>query len=52
MSPDFKNAVIATTIEAEKNRSDMTKSLLNSPEGLSQLVQLIGELVHGRLHTI
>ena len=51
MSPDLKNAVIATTIEAEKNRSDMTKSLLNSPEGLSQLVQLIGELVHGRLHT-
>lgn len=50
MSPDLKDAVIATTIAAERNRSDMTQSLLNSPEGLNQLVQLIGELIHGKLN--
>jgi type I restriction enzyme, R subunit len=49
-SPDLKNAVIATAIGAERNKSDMTQSLLNSPQGLEKLTALIGELIHLRLH--
>ena len=49
-SPDLKNAVIATAIDAERNKSDMTQSLLNSPQGLDKFVELIGELIHLRLH--
>ena len=49
-SPDLKKAVIATAIEAEKNKSDMTQSLLNSTEGLNTLTRLIGELIHLRFN--
>jgi type I restriction enzyme R subunit len=49
-SPDLKRTVIATTIEAEKQKSSMTQSLLNSPEGLDTLTRLIGELIHLRLN--
>jgi type I restriction enzyme R subunit len=50
-SPDLKNAVIATAIDAERNKSDMTQSLLNSPTGIDKLVELIGELIHLKFHT-
>jgi type I restriction enzyme R subunit len=50
MSPDLKNAVTGMIIEAEQNRTDMTKSLLNSTEALNQFVQIIGEMLHGRIN--